>query len=655
MPDIPYPLQTDDFSEFRNQMLDIVRDIYENRIGGALEGDVFKVSGDVLELRIKDGSALKKVNGELDVDLSGASPGSAGLKVSLYNAKGVLLVGKAKNYPVALPASADGYILRVDHTTESGLAWGYTINGLTVTASTGTLTITNAKTLTVELDSVLNQDLTTDASPTFVTVKLSGLADGKIPYHVNDATGLADGPTKTDVDDAVTKKHAVGDSIASSISDGDTTHSPDGNSVFDALALKAPLANPTFTGTATTPALKVTTGAAAGNILISDADGDLSYLAAGATTKILVGGGAANPVWTEATGSGSPVRATSPTLVTPILGTPTSGTLTNCTGYPSASTTVSGVVELDTVAEVITGTDTSRATTSQGVAAAQAIVSNPKEMAQGVHLTASSTVGGLVVADDDDIDFGTGNCFFQADVSLPDFTPSATVYLFYKSQDATHRVLFYVSTSGYLVLDLNGTAYTSSATLTSVGVTDAYKAKMRADVTPGATNTTVDFSVNGYALGTQQTAANPGSLTNTGTLYLMGTSTTRHACTAYAFYAGNRVFTSAEIKSMAINSIDYADKWGSQTAVYTSDFSAGADSWTAGNGTATGNIDGIGGEDNTLRYYANNIPDPGTAHFLARTISMSNYKKYRASFRYYIPATNTHLDGIKLCSNAGGA
>jgi hypothetical protein len=36
---------------------------------------------------------------------------------------------------------------------------------------------------------------------------------------------------------------------------------------------------------------------------------------------------------TDETGSGSLVFATSPTLVTPVLGTPTSGTLTNCTGY----------------------------------------------------------------------------------------------------------------------------------------------------------------------------------------------------------------------------------------------------------------------------------------------------------------------------------
>lgn len=65
------------------------------------------------------------------------------------------------------------------------------------------------------------------------------------------------------------------------------------------------------------------------------ATGAHQTLAAGATTEILVGGGAAAlPVWTTATGSGAPVRATSPTFVTPALGTPSSGVATNLTGLP---------------------------------------------------------------------------------------------------------------------------------------------------------------------------------------------------------------------------------------------------------------------------------------------------------------------------------
>lgn len=67
------------------------------------------------------------------------------------------------------------------------------------------------------------------------------------------------------------------------------------------------------------------------------ATGAHQTLPAGATTEVLVGGGAsALPVWTTASGSGAPVRATSPTLVTPALGTPSALVLTNATGLPVA-------------------------------------------------------------------------------------------------------------------------------------------------------------------------------------------------------------------------------------------------------------------------------------------------------------------------------
>jgi hypothetical protein len=59
--------------------------------------------------------------------------------------------------------------------------------------------------------------------------------------------------------------------IASSISDGDTTHAPDGNSVFDALAAKAPLASPSFTTQITVPATVEASGQATA-IKIKDAE-----------------------------------------------------------------------------------------------------------------------------------------------------------------------------------------------------------------------------------------------------------------------------------------------------------------------------------------------------------------------------------------------
>jgi len=74
--------------------------------------------------------------------------------------------------------------------------------------------------------------------------------------------------------------------------------------------------------TGTTPYALIATG--------TTATGAQQTLEAGATTELLVGGGAsALPVWTTATGSGSPVRATSPTLVTPTLGVATATSMSS--------------------------------------------------------------------------------------------------------------------------------------------------------------------------------------------------------------------------------------------------------------------------------------------------------------------------------------
>jgi len=70
----------------------------------------------------------------------------------------------------------------------------------------------------------------------------------------------------------------------------------------------------------------------------SISDAELLTLDDGATTEILVGGGAGSaPVWTTAQGSGAPVRATSPTLTTPNIGAAT-GTSLDVSGDVAGAT-----------------------------------------------------------------------------------------------------------------------------------------------------------------------------------------------------------------------------------------------------------------------------------------------------------------------------
>lgn len=126
------------------------------------------------------------------------------------------------------------------------------------------------------------------------------------------------------------------------------------------------------------------------------ATGAHQTLAAGATTEILVGGGAsALPVWTTATGSGSPVRATSPTLVTPLLGTPTSGVLTNCTGLP-LTTGVTGTLPVANGGTGETGTAwtsyTPTVTASAGTFTTVSATGKYKKIGRVVHYNIKVTI-----------------------------------------------------------------------------------------------------------------------------------------------------------------------------------------------------------------------------------------------------------------------
>jgi len=129
------------------------------------------------------------------------------------------------------------------------------------------------------------------------------------------------------------------------------------------------------------------------------ATGAHQTLAAGATTDILVGGGAsALPSWVTATGSGAPVRATSPSLTTPSLGTPSSGNLVSCTNYQAAS--LSGQVP---VANGGTGAATLTGILQGNGTSAITGITNSSTVGQILRVTGASTYawGALDLADAD--------------------------------------------------------------------------------------------------------------------------------------------------------------------------------------------------------------------------------------------------------------
>lgn len=78
---------------------------------------------------------------------------------------------------------------------------------------------------------------------------------------------------------------------------------------------------------------------------------------------------------------------------------------------------------------------------------------------------------------------------------------------------------------------------------------------------------------------------------------------------------------------------------------YSSDFSSGVDGWAASNGTADGNIDSIGGQDDNLRITVNTS---SSTHFLYLTPPLTAGRRYRVSLDYYIPSGQSNVDGLTI-------
>ena len=270
--------------------------------------------------------------------------------------------------------SAEIAVSKLADGTSGNIVLGNSANVATSTAVTGDVTIGNTGATAIAAGVIVDADV--NASAAIAYSKLAALTSGNIVLG-SSASVATSTPITGDVTISSTGVTAIAAGVivnadinasaaivdtklatiatAGKVSNSATT-ATDANNPSSIVA-RNPSGN--FTAGTITAAL---TGTASGNLVAGGALGTpasgtltsctglpistgVSGLGTGAAT-FLATPSSANlaALLTDETGTGAAVFATSPTLVSPVLGTPASGVLTNCTNLPIATVSVAGAM-----------------------------------------------------------------------------------------------------------------------------------------------------------------------------------------------------------------------------------------------------------------------------------------------------------------------
>jgi len=205
-------------------------------------------------------------------------------------------------------------------------------------------------------------------------------------------------------------------------------------------------------------------------------------------------------------------------------------------------------------------------------------VTNPKAMSQAVNMTAAASGStGITVADNANIDFGTGNFTLVWRGSLPNWT-SASAHTILLEKSAATGWTFRNLLDGRIYMYFDGDNVAKTATITPTFIADT-EHEIAAVITRGVS---VVYYVDGTQLGNAVAYVEAGDISNAAALFVLGNASVRSAGTTSFAATFNRALTAVEVLDLYRNGIAFADKWGSQTEVMPNqvdrDFS-GASAW----------------------------------------------------------------------------
>ena len=118
MGNVPFPIQGENLEEVRYQIYELIRTLFEEKIGGADLGDVFAIVGDVLTLVLAGSSGLAKDGNELAIEVvstGGLQLGTSGISVKVVATGG-------------LETDASGAAVKLDGTSLTVGAAGLRVN-----------------------------------------------------------------------------------------------------------------------------------------------------------------------------------------------------------------------------------------------------------------------------------------------------------------------------------------------------------------------------------------------------------------------------------------------------------------------------------------------------------------------------------------------